>query len=90
MVVNTIAEFRLYHAAGGKTACSFETPPSMGTRNWTLLRAIGDVMASPLYLKSILRSVLVGSHLQLTARFRGTDWCPSAETCTDRKHADTS
>lgn len=39
-----------FHAAGGKTACSFETPPSTGTRNCTLFRAIAVVMASPLYL----------------------------------------
>ncbi|TNN36433.1 hypothetical protein EYF80_053399 [Liparis tanakae] len=51
-VPNTLEQSRHgpYHAAGGKTACSFETPPSTGTRNWTLLRAVGVAMASPLYL----------------------------------------
>lgn len=39
-----------FQAAGGSTAWSLVTPPSTGTRNWTLWRATGVVMASPLYL----------------------------------------
>lgn len=37
-------------AAGGSTAWSFVTPPSIGITNWTLFNATGVVMASGLYL----------------------------------------